>query len=117
MTDIIDKQELLEELDGDREFLEESVELLDSDAPPLLEQIRDALQRGDSTAISSSAHTLKSMVGNFCAQPAFDAALKVETIGRSGDLEQCSEPVESLQTEVGRLQKALRELLDESETW
>jgi two-component system sensor histidine kinase/response regulator len=117
MTDVIDKQELLEELDGDREFLEESVDMLRSDAPPLLEQIRDALQRGDCEAVSSSAHTLKSMVGNFCAQPAFDAALKVETIGRSGDLEQCSQPLESLQAEVGRLQKALRELLDESGTW
>ena len=115
MTDVFDKQELLEELDGDRDFLEESLGMLDSDAPVLLEQIRAAVRCDDADAVSTGAHTLKSMVGNFCAQPAFTAALSVETVGRSGTLGQCSELVDSLETEVGRLRKALHQLLGEIE--
>ncbi len=115
MTDIIDKQELLDELDGDREFLAESVEMLESDFPLLLEQTRDALRQGDAEKVSVCAHTVKSMVGNFCAQPAFDAALHVETIGRSGALGECGAAVDALESEVGRLQIALHEFLGEME--
>jgi HPt (histidine-containing phosphotransfer) domain-containing protein len=114
MTDVFDSQELLEELDGDREFLEESLEMLDRDAPALLKQIREALERDDAEAVSVSAHTLKSMVGNFCAPPAFDAALDVEKCGRSGDLSACGARLESLEMEVSRLQSALHEFLNES---
>lgn len=113
MTQVFDKEELLEELDGDREFLEESLEMLESDAPVLLQQIREALERGDAEAVSAGAHTVKSMVGNFCAPPAFDAALNVETLGRSGDLAACPAGLVSLEGEVSRLQGGLRQFLAE----
>jgi hypothetical protein len=38
--DIFDKEELLEELDGDGEFLEESVEMLNEDSTGLLDRVR-----------------------------------------------------------------------------
>lgn len=114
MNNAFDKQELLEELDGDREFLVESLEMLDDDAPALLDQIRDALDKGDAAAVGVGAHTLKSMVGNFCAQPAFDAALQLEALGRSGELDKCGESLQSLESEVGRLQRALHEFLSET---
>lgn len=115
MSEVFDKQELLDELDGDREFLEESLGMLDSDVPVLLKQIREALERGDADAVTVSAHTLKSMVGNFCAPPAFNAAEDVEKIGRSGDLTECNARTDSLEMETRRLQKALHEFLGESE--
>ena len=115
MTDVFDKDELLEELDGDREFLKESLEMLDSDAPTLLKQIRESLDGGDADAVSVAAHTIKSMVGNFCAASAFAAALKVETLGRSGDLTACEAELVSLEAEVSRLQIELRQFLDEME--
>ena len=115
MTEAFDRQELLDELDGDREFLEESLEILASDAPNLLQQIREALQRGDAEAVRVGAHTVKSMVGNFCAAPAFEAALNVETLGRGGDLAACTAGLVSLEAEVSRLQKELRKLLEDME--
>ena len=115
MNQIFDKRELLDELDGDREFLEESVMMLNSDAPAILEQLRDAIERGDAGAVAASAHTLKSMVGNFCAQAAFDAASDVEALGRSGDLTNGRTRCASLQNEITRLQEALREFLSEIE--
>ncbi len=114
MIDVFDRQELLDEMDGDREFLAELLEILKSDAPTLLGQLREALERGDAESLSTIAHTLKSMVGNLFAQPAFNAALDVEKIGRGGDLTECSARLDLLETEVSRLQKALHEFLGES---
>lgn len=111
MTDVFDQQELLEELDDDFEFLAESLEILDSDAPALLKQVRDAFDQGDASAVSTGAHTLKSMVGNFSAQPAFEAALHVEKMGRDSDLSDCGQAIQTLEQEVSRLQTALREFL------
>ena len=113
MTDVFDRQELLEELDGDREFLEESLEMLNADAPTLIGQIRAGIESNDAEKVRIAAHTIKSMVGNFCATPAFEAALNVETIGSSGDLTECVAGLDSLEEEVRRLQQELRKLLDE----
>ena len=113
MTDVFDRQELLEELDGDREFLEESLEILMADAPPLIDQIRDGIENNDAEKIRIAAHTIKSMVGNFCAQPAFQAALHVETIGQNGDLAGCAAGLPPLENELNRLQQELRKFLDE----
>ena len=107
------KTELLDELDGDREFLEESLDMFDQAAPDLLARIRDAVAQGDAEAVRIGAHTLKSMVGNFSAKPAFEAASHIETVGRNGDLTLCTDRLATLETEVARLQKALRELLNE----
>ena len=113
MTEPFDKQELLDELDGDHEFLEESLEMLAADAPPLLEQLRDAVTHQDAEAIRQSAHTLKSMVGNFCAQPAFDAARRLEQLGQDGNLDASEEALEALVHEINRLQQSLLGLLKE----
>ena len=115
MTSTFDRDELLEELDGDREFLEESLEMMEADGPKLLGEIRDAIAANDAETVSRSAHTLKSMVGNFCAPPAHEAALKVEMAGRDGDLAECTAAHATLEQEVARLQKALREFLEEIE--
>ncbi len=115
MPDAFDKEELLEELDGDRDFLEESLEILNADAPPLLAKIRTAVDSGDTEAVAMAAHTIKSMVGNFCASPAHGAALDVETSGRSNDLPACRSGLVLLETEIQRLQQALHRFLDEFE--
>ena len=115
MTDVFDKQELLEELDGDREFLEESLEMLGEDAPELLDQIREGIENDDAEKISVAAHTIKSMVGNFCAPPALQAALNVETLGRGGDIPACAAGLVVLEDAVNRLQQELRQFLDELE--
>ena len=113
MIEPFNKQELLDELDGDHEFLQESLDTLAADAPPLLDELRKATASGNAESVRQSAHTLKSMVGNFCAQPAFDAAQRLEQLGAAGDLEQTPEALETLSREVERLERALQGLLEE----
>jgi HPt (histidine-containing phosphotransfer) domain-containing protein len=109
--DIFDKEELLEELDDDWEFLEESVEMLKEDSVGLLGKIRTGVEAHDAETIWQSAHTIKSMVGNFAAGPAFEAAYVVETRGRADDIDAISAQVDELETELQRLVSALEALL------
>ena len=111
MTDVIDKTELLEEINGDIEFLNESFEMLEEDAPTLLTAIRSGMESADAEAIWKNAHTMKSMVGNFYAQPCFDAAYTVETQGRQGNLEDIGNSIDVLETEMQKLLAALRDVL------
>ena len=112
MNDIINKTELLEEIDGDWEFLEESVEMLMEDAPTLLTEIKNGLAAKDAEAIWQNAHTLKSMVGNFFAKRSFDAAYRVETLGRNGDISEVDMVILILEIEIQQLISALRDFLE-----
>ena len=71
-------------------------------SPRDLGQIRDGIESEDTDAVAKSAHTLKSMVGNFCAPTAHAAALKVETAGRNGDLAECVKAQSSLEQAVAQ---------------
>jgi two-component system, sensor histidine kinase and response regulator len=113
MGALFDREALLERVDGDVEFLAETVDLLDADAPGLLEQLRAAVASGDANAVRRSAHTLKGMVANFCAPPAQEAALRLEQQGRSGDLVGAEAATADLATQVERLRGALRAYLEE----
>ena len=87
MTDLFDKKALLDELEGDIEFLEETIEMLDEDSRELLDQVRAAAASGDAPALIKPAHAIKGMLGNFCADRAETAAREVELMGREGRLE------------------------------
>ncbi len=77
---------VLERLGGDAELLQEVAQLFLEEYPALMSEIREAAQRGDAQRLARAAHSLKGAVGNFVSEPAVQAALAVEMIGRSGDL-------------------------------
>lgn len=112
-TEIFDKEELLEEIDEDWEFLRETVDMLREDGPKLIDKIRAAVAGSDSETVWQSAHAVKSMVGNFAAVPAFDAAYGIETRGRAGELDGIVTDVDKLEHEISSLVTALDNLLTE----
>ena len=82
----IDTASALARVEGDVELLKELVALFLTDLPEMLTSLREAVTAGDANAIERAAHRLKGSVGNFAAQPAFEAALKLEVLGRDGRL-------------------------------
>ena len=112
MSEPFDKEELLEELDGDFEFLAGTYGMFTEDAGDLLKRLDEAVAKSDCNTVSTAAHTIKSMVGNFFATPAFQAALELETLGKSNDLADAPAKLEKLQLEVDRLGRALGDLLE-----
>ena len=83
---LLDRSVALERVGGDEELLKEIAGLFLIEYPILLQDIRAALARADAESLERSAHSLKGAVSNFEARLAFDAALRLETIGRSKNL-------------------------------
>jgi HPt (histidine-containing phosphotransfer) domain-containing protein len=76
---------------GDAELLRELAVLFIEEYPVHMAALREALERGDATAVERTAHSLKGAVANFGAQPAVAAALEIEKCGKNGQLEPVSD--------------------------
>ncbi len=104
-----DPETILSHVEDDRELLAEIVALYFEGMPKLMADVETAQAHSDADALERAGHTLKGSVSNFGAQAAFDAALKVELIGRSRNLDGKEMAVQQLQQEIVRLTDAMRE--------
>jgi HPt (histidine-containing phosphotransfer) domain-containing protein len=111
MLEVFDHEELMERVDHDWAFLDETVQLLHSDGRRLMAEIKSAAASADGAAVSRSAHTLKGMLGNFCAPEALNAARMVDAIGTKGDFAGAASAVAALELQLDRLIAALNEFL------
>jgi HPt (histidine-containing phosphotransfer) domain-containing protein len=111
VLEVFNQEELMERVDHDWDFLDETVQLLHSDGRRLMAEIKTAAASADAPAVSRSAHTLKGMLGNFCAPEAFNAARMVDAISTSGDFAAGPVAVAALELQLNRLIAALDEFL------
>lgn len=111
MAEAFDKDALMERVDNDVEFLEETIAMLDEDAPGLIEEIQSAAATGNAEALVKPTHALKGMLANFCAESAESAARDLEAMARQGQLEGADKAVEKVQQETARLSEALHQFL------
>lgn len=110
MDDVIDRADVMNRVSGDTELLAEMIGLFSSDCPRLMSEMHDAIERNDKQALEYVAHTLKGTVGNFSAANAFEAALRLEKMGREGDTTHAKEAYAMLEREIRRLEPALAAL-------
>ena len=101
---LLDLSAALERIGGDEELLREIAGLFLAEYPILLEDIRFAVERGDAEALERGAHSLKGSVANFEARLAFEAALTLEAMGRTRNLDRAP----SALTELEAVLRALR---------
>lgn len=113
VSDVLDREELMQRIDDDLELLHELIELFVEDYPLLLNDINEGLAHSDAQRVKIAAHTLKGAVGNFCAQAAFDAAFVLEVSGNNGDLSQGREQLLHLESEMEKVLSALQSLQSE----
>ncbi len=106
----IDTASALARVEGDVELLKEMVALFLKELPELLTTLREAVTAGNARAVERAAHKLKGSVGNFAAPPAFEAALKLEVMGRTGSLSEAEPAYGALEKEIKRLKSALANL-------
>jgi CheY-like chemotaxis protein/HPt (histidine-containing phosphotransfer) domain-containing protein len=107
----IDTASALARVEGDVELLQEVVALFLEELPDMLTDLREAVTAWDARAIERAAHKLKGSVGNFAAQPAFQAALRLENIGRAGDLTEAELAYSALLQEIEVLKPAFDDLI------
>jgi two-component system, sensor histidine kinase and response regulator len=115
MARIFDENALMDNIGGDVGFLVETIQMLETDGPVLMQQIRQALVASDAATVGKAAHALKGMVSNFCSPQAQAAALEVEKLGKSGDLSAAQAAVKTLAERVDTLTRELAEFAKEKQ--
>ena len=103
----------IEAVGGSEDTLRELVKLFFEECPSLMAQMRQATADGDAETLRRAAHTLKGSTRLFTADPAAEAASKVEMMGREAQLEEVADAIDALQTEVDRLVAYMRERVDD----
>jgi len=113
--DIFDLSKALEVVDGDMELFKEIADLFQKNLPDNIAQIREGIAKGDANALEQAAHSLKGSVGNFGAKRAFDAAYRVEVIGREGRLAEADSALSELEKELNDLEVSIKQALSGDE--
>ena len=101
-------------MEGDTILLQEILDLFFDEIPRLMSETQAPIARGDAQALERVAHTLKGCVGNFGAKGAYDLALKLETMGRGGNLSGAKGTYATLEAEITRLTGALTAFKEDS---
>jgi PAS domain S-box-containing protein len=110
---VMDATAAMAQVEGDKTLLNEITGLFINDCPRMLAEIKDAVERNDARALEYAAHTLKGVVANFCAQPAVEAALRLEMLAHQGTLEHSGAAYGQLVSEIERLKAELHAMQGE----
>ena len=95
---------MLKKLDGDKELLQEMVELLLEDARGELEQLRTLLETGNLQQGAELAHGIKGQLGSLGAEMAFAAARDLEESMQENRFEETTRFLETLEEELKKLE-------------
>ena len=82
------------------------IDIFDRERPRMVAEIRKALDRKSPAALQTAAHTLQGALRNFGASPAWQAALKLEELGRVGNLNGAQESFAKLEESLTSLKLA-----------
>ena len=107
---VLDRAVALERVGGDSELLQEMAQLFLEEYPSQPAAARAAVQARYRNALERRAHSLKGSVGNFGAAAAQDAALRLELLGRRGDLQEVDQALGCLESALSSLQPEMQSL-------
>jgi PAS domain S-box-containing protein len=108
--DILDPaaMENLQELaGGDAAFLAELMDTFLADAPQLLTDMRQAMERRDAAGLRLAAHSLKSNSADFGAMTLSNLCRELEGMGKAGTLDGAAEKVTQAEAEYEQVKAAL----------
>jgi signal transduction histidine kinase/CheY-like chemotaxis protein/HPt (histidine-containing phosphotransfer) domain-containing protein len=102
-----DEKRLLARAGGDAALAQELAAVFLDECRGWLGDLDRAMAAGDGTELARAAHTIKGAVDHFGAAQLHDCALRLERVGRSGELTRAGEIADELRTEIGRIRPAL----------
>ncbi len=115
---VFDADTFAENID-DVPLMLELIRLFCEESQPMLGSACHALHELDAKALHHAAHSLKGLVGNYAATPAFNAVSALTQCARAGDLLQAGRHLAAATEEISRLREALlafqKELESEAE--
>jgi HPt (histidine-containing phosphotransfer) domain-containing protein len=90
------------------DFIGELLDTYFQDAPGLIAEMHQALEKGDAMAFSRAAHSFKSNSASFGALGLAAQARELEFMGRDGNLTGAGEKLDQLQVSYDQVQITLR---------
>lgn len=108
---LINEQEILAGLAGDRELFADVLRLFMADSQRLMNRIRSAVGASDTTELRQAAHALRGSIANLSRAGAYDLCAQLEEMGKKADLKSASELSKKLNRELLLLQGGAEQLL------
>ena len=109
-SEILDSTAALAGVGGDRMFLLELLGIFRAASATLLDDIREALAKGDLSALADAAHLVKVTAQNVAAARVYAAATLLENMATSGELQGARQASLRLEEEMDYLKSPLRAL-------
>lgn len=103
----LDRAAVLTRVGNDKHRLQKFIGMFRNESPRLLAAMQEAVAKGNAQALARAAHTAKGAVANLGAIGAFQAALRLETLGQQGNLTVAEQELTILESEFGRFHEAL----------
>ncbi len=104
---IIDADDVLARVDGDRDLLRELLLIFSAQSRDLMTTIRRAIAARDAHGIEQAAHTLRGSVGNFGADAATQTALALELAARNNQLAGTDTLAAQLSAQLAAIENAI----------
>jgi HPt (histidine-containing phosphotransfer) domain-containing protein len=112
VTVTVDRDSIRENFMDDEELIFESIDMFFDSSQTRLKALQEAVKERDDNKIMNEAHALKGVVGIFSQGEVFDAAKKIEFIGRNKDLTGVDEALKQFETSLGELIADLKKWRD-----
>jgi two-component system sensor histidine kinase/response regulator len=100
---VVDETRLMSEFGGDPTILAELSNLFMEHVPPLFEEILQALEAEDATALAAHTHSLKGACSTFGAPRLAHVCKCAEMAARQGDVQVVKDNVEALREELDKV--------------
>ena len=110
MKNILDREALLERVQGDEELAGELLEMFREDVHGRLKAIKQAQESGDMQTIILEAHTIKGAAGNVGANDLSEAALQVEKAAKDADQGTVASLIKQLEESFEIFRRALADM-------
>ena len=110
-TPLIDWDTALRLMPKDTEFVKSMAEMLLTEGPKLLNQIRDGLAAGNREVVQRGAHTFKGSVSFFAATQVVKAAEHLEHLAKEQRLDECDQSLPRLDELMSGLKDELNDFL------
>jgi signal transduction histidine kinase/DNA-binding response OmpR family regulator/HPt (histidine-containing phosphotransfer) domain-containing protein/PAS domain-containing protein len=107
MLDTAALDNLLDLVGGEHEYLVELIDSFLEDAPQLLDELSESIEKNDSISVRRVAHSLKSNGADFGAARFYELCRDLEMIAKSGTLETARTYATQIRSEFLKVQTAL----------
>lgn len=105
---VFDWSGLLVRLENDGQLAAEVIAMFLQEHTRLLEDVREAVKKGNALLLEKSAHAMKGSAGDITAAEVFNVACRLEVMGREGKLDGAGEVLKNLEVALDRLVAELR---------